>query len=304
MGGNGAPDKMKLSRETALPHGRIAWDVFERVTVGVEMSELQQELAALRAENARLREELSTSNELVRQLGDAVGARDSFIAIAGHELRNPMGAILVAATNIAHRLSRGDDAVPPWLVARVATLERQARAFVRRATTLLDVSRITGGQLRLDPESVDISRALRETLESLGHELDQSKSTLTSAIEDGVTGWWDRVALDQILYNLVHNALKYGAGKPIRVELVTLGGRAVVSVADQGIGISPGDRERIFSRFERAVTQRTHGGFGVGLWITRGLVDALGGTIRVESEPGAGSIFTVELPQALELAPR
>jgi signal transduction histidine kinase len=215
-----------------------------------------------------------------------------------------MGAIIVAASSLGHAVGRSAEGVPGWLPSRVALLERQARLFVRRATTLLDVSRITSGQLRLDPELVDLAQAVRDSLEYLGVEMERAHVSVITSIEDGLCGWWDRVAIDQILYNLVSNAIKYGAGKPIRVTLASSDGRATLAVADQGIGISPADRDRIFGRFERAVTQRTHGGFGLGLWITHNLVEACGGVIRVESEPGGGSIFTVELPQTVEPQPR
>ncbi len=266
----------------------------------MESMALEQELAKLRAENARLREQEKRSAQLIRELGDAVAARDSFIAIAGHELRNPMGTVLVAATNLVHRLARSEEPVPAWLAPRLGILERQARSFVRRATTLLDVSRISAGNLSLDPEIVDFSQLTRDTLELFSHDFERGRCVLQTSIEASVCGWWDRIALEQILHNLVQNAIKYGAGKPIAVTISASGGRARLSVADQGIGISVADRERIFARFERAVTERTHGGFGLGLWITQQLVKAHGGTIRVTSEPGAGSIFDVELPQAVE----
>ncbi len=268
--------------------------------IGRDIPALEAEVASLRAENARLREDAKRSEQLVRELGDAVAARDTFIAVAGHELRNPMGAIMVAATSLAHRASMGGDALPPWLVARLATLERQARSFIVRATTLLDVSRISTGNLRLEPELVDLSRLVQDTVEALAHEAELAKSTLEVSVEQGVYGWWDRVALDQVVTNLVQNAVKYGPGKPVKVRLSAANERVTFSVQDHGVGIGPDDRDRIFSRFERAVTQRTHGGFGLGLWIARELIEASGGTIRVSSEPGVGSIFTVELPHALE----
>ncbi len=179
------------------------------------------ELATLRAEVARLREAERRCRRLsvIRELGDAVLPRDAFIAIAGHELRNPMGAILLAVTNMAHvatQLREKGEALPEWIPSRLGALERQARTFVRRATTLLDVSRITSGHLRLEPEIVDLSEVTRGALDLLGAELERAQSPLTTSIEDSVCGWWDRVALDQVLTNLISNAIKYGAGKPIR----------------------------------------------------------------------------------------
>jgi signal transduction histidine kinase len=99
-----------------------------------------------------------------------------------------------------------------------------------------------------------------------------------------------------VIANLLSNACKYGAGKPIRVEVGLDGKLARLSVRDHGIGIAPADRERIFERFERAASARHYGGLGLGLYITRQVVEAHGGTIRVASHAGAGSTFSVELP--------
>jgi signal transduction histidine kinase len=113
-----------------------------------------------------------------------------------------------------------------------------------------------------------------------------------------VRGIWDRIALEQITDNLLSNAIKYGAGQPIEITLMSDGKTASLRVQDNGIGISEADQARIFGRFERAVTRRAHGGFGIGLWVVRQLVDAMGGDIAVLSKPGSGSTFTVTLPIA------
>jgi signal transduction histidine kinase len=267
-------------------------------------SAIDAELAALRAEVARLREDRKCDEQLVRELGDAVAARDAFLAVAAHELRNPMSGIMLAATNLGHLAKHSTDPAHTWLPSRVALLERQARRFVRRATMLLDVSRLTSGQLRLDPELVDLTHATQETVDELAVEAERSKCAFHVDAPEPVVGFWDRMAIEQVAWNLVSNAIKYGAGKPVSVTVSSDGTSATLTVADSGIGISPADRERIFAPFERAVTQRTHNGFGLGLWIVRQLVHASGGTIGVESEPGAGSIFTVELPQAVERIPQ
>ncbi len=269
-----------------------------------DLPALDAELAALRVEVARLREERKRDEQMIRELGDAVAARDAFLAVAAHELRNPMSGIMLAATNLGHLAKHSTDPPHTWLPSRVALLERQARRFVRRATMLLDVSRLTSGQLRLDPEVVDLAHVTQDTADELAVEAERSKCTLRIEAREPVVGFWDRMAIEQIAWNLVSNAIKYGAGKPVCVTVASDGANATLTVADSGIGISPADRERIFAPFERAVTQRTHNGFGLGLWIVRQLVHSSAGTIRVESAPGAGSIFTVELPQAVERAPR
>ena len=111
-------------------------------------------------------------------------------------------------------------------------------------------------------------------------------------------GRWDRLRLEQVFGNLLSNAIKYGGGHPIEVAVSRNGNghTAKLEVTDHGIGISAEDQARLFNRFERAVSIESFGGLGLGLYITRQIVTAHGGTIRVESQPGAGATFVVELP--------
>src|SRR5262249_233422 len=111
-----------------------------------------------------------------------------------------------------------------------------------------------------------------------------------------VAGSWDRARIEQVVNNLLSNAAKYGAGKPIRIDVTRDDVNAILAVKDRGIGIDKKDHERIFHRFERAVSTANYGGFGLGLWITQEITGAHGGTIEVDSAPGAGATFTVKLP--------
>jgi signal transduction histidine kinase len=125
--------------------------------------------------------------------------------------------------------------------------------------------------------------------------------TIDVRVKGVVDGLWDRTRLEQILTNLLSNAVKYGAGRPISVEVSGTGAgndaEAWIAISDRGIGMSTEDLGRIFGRFERAVSARNYGGLGLGLWIVRQVVDAMGGSISAESEPGRGSTFTVRLPR-------
>jgi signal transduction histidine kinase len=274
-------------------------DVTERSSMNEPHSAPNRDLEALKEEVERLREGQRQTELLIRELGDAVAARDAFIAVAGHELRNPMGAIVVSVSHLLAVVRRGKDPLPDWLLPRVEQLERLTRTFVRRATTLLDVSRITSGQLRPEQQHVDLSAVVREVMDGFASEVARAKCDVAVSIADDVSGWWDPTGIEQVVYNVVSNAIKYGAGKPIAVSLTADGAIATLRVEDRGIGIADADRDRIFRPFERAVTQRTHSGFGLGLWITQQIVAAHGGRITVESRDGGGTVFTVNLPQTI-----
>ncbi|HWL86882.1 MAG TPA: ATP-binding protein, partial [Polyangiaceae bacterium] len=133
--------------------------------------------------------------------------------------------------------------------------------------------------------------------DALQSESQQSGSTIDIHAAESVVGRWDPTRIEQITSNLLSNAIKYGQGKPILVEVTSENAHARLRIHDQGIGIAPEQQQRIFDRFERAVSVRHYGGFGLGLWIVRQIVEASGGQVTVESQVGQGSTFTVELPR-------
>jgi signal transduction histidine kinase len=267
-------------------------------------SALNDELDDLRAEVRRLRLEQGTGQRMIRDLSAAVAARDEFIAIVSHELRNPMGTIVLITSTMMHKAGHQQD-LPPWVKLRLLALERQARSFVRRATTLLDVSRLATGSFHVDRDVVSLSDVVSDVARDLATEAEHARCELRLSIEPCVTGTWDRVALEQITMNLMSNAIKYGAGRPVETSVTSTGDNATIKVRDHGAGISEVDRTRIFERFERAVVPRgSKPGFGLGLWITRQLLVAHQGEITVESQPGVGSVFTAILPRAIHEAPR
>jgi signal transduction histidine kinase len=267
-------------------------------------SAVDDELGDLRAEVHRLRLEHGTTQRTIRDLNAAVAARDEFIAIVGHELRNPMGAIVVCASNIAYKAGREQD-LPAWLEPRLLMLGRQTRTFVRRATTLLDVKHLATGNFDIDRDVVSLSDVVSDVVRDLATEAERAGCELRLSSEPGVIGTWDRVALEQITMNLISNAIKYGAGRPVETSVTSTGEDATLEVRDHGEGISEGDRARIFERFERAVVPRdSKPGFGLGLWITRQLLITHQGEITVESQPGVGSVFTARLPRAIQKLPR
>jgi signal transduction histidine kinase/PAS domain-containing protein len=245
--------------------------------------------AALSLENARL----------YREAREAIRLRDEFMSIASHELKTPLTPLSLKLQALARELARHTDAVPRRVVESYLVVgTRQVKKLSELVGDLLDVSRITAGRLRLELEDVDLDALVREVLARYEPQAVRAGSTLhLECGVPGLVGRWDRLRLEQVVTNLVDNAVKYGDGKPIHVRLEASGGRALLAVRDEGIGIAPEHLPRLFGRFERAVSERHYGGLGLGLYITRTLVEALGGQVRVESAPGQGSTFTVELPR-------
>ena len=232
------------------------------------------------------------------EIEQAVRVRDEFLSVASHELRTPLTVLRIGIESLTKLLRQ-----PPseWsaerlidLVTRIERAQRRQYALVER---LLDVSRITSGRLELQWTDVDLSVLVTEAAARIRPECDRAGSTLTLDVAEGVTGRWDAMRLDSVVSNLLGNAVKYGCGRPIEMKLEADATTARLIVRDHGMGIAPSDLERIFERFERLVSARHYGGFGLGLWIVRQTVEALGGTVRVTSELRVGSTFTVELPR-------
>ena len=250
--------------------------------------------AALAIENASLYQELRK----------AVRVRDDFMSIAGHEVRTPLAALQLHLQTISRSAARD-----PVLQGHAKLRERIAKALdngdrlERLVAELLDVSRVTANRLKLEVEDLDLTQLVDEVVGRLREQAERYDSHLVFRGGGPLPGRWDRFRIEQVVSNLLTNALKYGRGKPVEVETAEDAGFAVVRVRDFGIGIDLVDQRRIFERFERAVSDRHYGGLGLGLWIARQIVEASGGTITVQSEPERGSRFTVRLPMAADVAP-
>jgi len=238
------------------------------------------------------------NTRLYRQAVQAVNIRDEFLAIAGHELRTPLTPILLES-QILSRLAQVPDI--DKVRQRADKLWRNAERMGKLIDELLDVSRISGGRLRLYLQDCDLRDVVEDVITRASDEAVRAETEIRLQLGEPARGLWDRTRIEQVTSNLVGNALKYGKGQPIDVFAGARDGRAVLLVRDRGIGIAPEDQQRIFQRFERAVSSRHFGGLGLGLWIVRQIVDAHGGAIAVESRPGKGAEFSVHLPLA---APR
>jgi signal transduction histidine kinase len=235
-----------------------------------------------------------------RKLEEHMVSRDAFFAAASHELRNPIHSLQLQLLAITRRVERERSAPElQWVHARLATAAKQLARLTGLVDTLLDVSRIASGRLPLVLEDVDLAEVVADAFERLdAGEQAQITTTLEAAV-----GQWDRLRLDQVVTNLVSNALKYGEGRPIEIAVAANADRARLEVTDHGIGIAPHHQERVFERFERAVTDRRYVGFGLGLWIASRIVEEFGGTLSLRSELGEGSTFIVDLPRRPDARP-
>jgi len=243
---------------------------------------------------------LAVDNALLyRASQEAVRLRDEFLAVASHELKTPLTPLNLRLQSLRRELDRGGPTLDPARVREhVAALQRQSKRLATLVESLLDVSRLEAGRLELNLEYVDLAALAREVTGRFGAQAARSHTPLEVHASEAVVGIWDRVRLEQVVSSLLSNALKYGSGRPVHV-LVERGPRgARLTVRDEGIGISPEHLPRIFNRFERAVSAEHFGGLGLGLYLTRHLVQAFGGTIRAASEPGHGATFEVDLPLA------
>jgi predicted ATPase/signal transduction histidine kinase/tRNA A-37 threonylcarbamoyl transferase component Bud32 len=253
--------------------------------------DLAQEVAlraAIAIDNARLH----------RETQRAVRVRDEFLMVASHELRTPMTSLTLSLRTLqrAERSAKPD--LPDVMSQSVELAARQGKRLNRLIGDLLDVSRIEASWLPLTLSEVELGSVVRDVAERFEAEVTDAACSLTIQGDALVTGHWDPSRIDQVVTNLLSNAVKFGAGKPIEIFVGEEAGRARLVVRDHGMGIDPAHQARIFERFERAVPVQHYGGLGLGLHISRRIVEAHGGTLRLESRPGAGAAFTVELPCA------
>jgi signal transduction histidine kinase len=254
--------------------------------------------------------QVEVRDRLERAVADAqraIAARDEFLSIASHELKTPVTALRLQVQALERTLERGPDVqvTREALGGRVGAIDRQIDRLVELIEALLDVTRFGHGPPVVIPASVadeiDLAALTREIVERQRPAATAAGSALTFEAPAPLRGYWDRSRVDQVVTNLLANAIKYGRGKPIRVAVgpavggATDGG-ARIDIVDEGLGIAPEDHARIFERFERAVPRQHYSGLGLGLWISRRIAETLGGRITVESELGRGARFTLWLP--------
>jgi PAS domain S-box-containing protein len=234
---------------------------------------------------------------LYRQAQQAIQRRDEFLSVASHELRTPVTALELLIGTLLRSLDAGAGVPfePEKLQERLLRARKQTHRLTTLLSQLLDVGRLSESRLTLELESVELMQLVTEVVSRFEDLSARTGTPIHLTPCQPVVGSWDRSRIDQVIANLVSNALKYGVGKPVEIRVEQVGPVARVIVRDQGIGIAKEDQDRIFERFERAAS-RNFGGIGIGLWITRQILDLHGGRVAVESAFGQGSTFIAELP--------
>jgi PAS domain S-box-containing protein len=245
--------------------------------------------------------DITDRKDIEIDLTRAVTVRDEFLSVVSHELRTPLTALRLQLDSVARSLALRP--TEHLASGRLASSTGDAQTQVGRLTSLverlLDISRFAEGRLELDDEELDLVSVVRGVVEGMREQAHVAGCELRFTAPPALRGTWDRVRLEQLVTNLVGNAMKFGARRPVDVVVdETANGHADarLTVTDRGVGIDPRYQQRIFGRFERAVPARNFGGLGLGLWVAKQIVDAHEGTISVESTPGEGATFTVVLP--------
>ncbi|MER2298978.1 MAG: hybrid sensor histidine kinase/response regulator, partial [Pseudomonas sp.] len=264
---------------------------------------LDRQLQAIersRQEQALLLDQLQVARG---ELEHAVRMRDDFMSIVAHEVRTPLNGLILETQLRKMHLARGNDAAfsPEKLKAMVERDERQINSLIRLIEDMLDVSRIRTGKLSLRPKAFDLGQLVRALVENFEAQATALGTHIELQACEALQGEWDEFRIEQVLANLLSNALRYGNRKPVRVRVFEQAGLAWVQVQDQGIGISAVNQQRIFQQFERVASQQSSAGLGLGLYISEQIVHAHGGRIQVQSEEGKGATFTLQLPLAGEI---
>ncbi|KQX87723.1 hybrid sensor histidine kinase/response regulator [Variovorax sp. Root473] len=277
--------------------------VVSKVSVFVDLYQhrkaLRHEMESLAAAHRKQEELVQQLQHTQRELERAVRMRDDFMSMVSHELRTPLNTLYLEAQLRQLHLSKGklDSFSPERLSTMIERDQRQIRNMVRLIDDMLDVTRLRRDALSIQTKPVDLASLARAVVDNLRHQAEAAGCTIALEAPSTLRGVWDEFRIEQVLTNLLTNALRYGGGKPVEMTVLQNGDNAVVSVRDQGIGISPEDHQRIFEQFERTDVSRQHAaGLGLGLYITHKIVTLHAGRIGVESTPGQGARFFVELP--------
>ena len=239
------------------------------------------------------------NGKLYLKLQDSLKDRDTFLSIASHELKTPLTSLTLQSQMRRRQLAKGDtDAF------QIDKLKKMFESDIKQLTSLnrliddmLDISRMRTGRLELNKEIFDLNNLVHEIVERFQSQIEEACDKFTFDSQEVCLIEADPYRIEQVIVNLLTNAMKYGKGKPLEIKVFSdhLKEKAFLCVSDNGMGVSEVDQERIFSRFERAVSPNEVSGLGLGLAIVKDIVEAHHGEIHLESEVGVGSTFTIAL---------
>lgn len=264
--------------------------------------ELANHARMVREQLEETRKALTQRDEALRESREALQSRDEFFSIASHELKTPLTSLLLQLHLLSRQIPRlgGGGELATKATNGVGNSIQQAQRLAKLVDELLDLTRIRLGKLSLSRAEVNICLLAREVFDRLANIPQRNRNPIAFHFEgpEEIRGMWDSVRLEQIFFNLLSNAQKYGEGAPVTMKVELADKDSVrVSVRDGGPGIPAHLQERIFERFERAAHDDKISGLGLGLYITRQIARAHGGDVTVRSAPGEGSDFVVTLPR-------
>lgn len=292
-------------KEISTAAKAIGIGYFSRVASVPNTDEIGQLAASVNQMGGMLERSYSELEQRVQErtaeLEKAVRTRDEFLSVASHELKTPLTVIkLQLEMRKRYLQKKGIEHFTPEVIKKmVESDEKQISGLVHLVDDMLDVARLDTGKFKLNVVSMDLCKLVRETMDKFAPLFANANCEVSLSCEGQIVGQWDSYRVEQALSNLLTNALKYGSGKPIHVSVSLDQKYAYVSVKDSGIGIAPADQSRIFQRFERVALSHHFGGLGLGLFITKQIMEAHQGEIKLKSEAGQGSEFILNLPMNL-----
>ncbi|MCB5190801.1 hybrid sensor histidine kinase/response regulator [Methylobacillus arboreus] len=296
----GAVDFLRKPLDISAVQSKV--NVF--VALHQQRLETQRQIAALELSRKKQETLLAELQRTQAELEKSISIRDNFISMVAHELRTPLNTLFLDVQVRTLQLERGNLAAfgQEELKKMTERDRRQMKNMIRLIDDMLDLTRISSGKLSVRPVSTNLSELLERLVHDITPQAQASGYTISLEIQDNIRGDWDAFRLEQIIVNLLTNAMRYGNTKPISISLQQQENQAVITVRDQGQGISPEDQERIFLAFERCQGNQVSAGLGLGLYIAQQLATAHHGKILVESTLGQGSAFTLQLPLQAQYA--
>jgi signal transduction histidine kinase len=268
------------------------------VTLDQQRREMRRHMEALersRSEQDTLLRELNQTQE---ELQRSLRMRDDFMSLVAHELRTPLNTLFLETQMRSLQLKRGN--LPAFNPEQMGNMikrdERQIKAMIRLIDDMLDVSRMKSGTLSIRPGRVELMGLLERIVSDLALQAAAAGSTLQLASHAPVEGWWDEFRIEQVIVNLLTNALRYGGGGRVELSVHQEGSAVRIDVRDHGKGIAPDFIDRIFEPYERGAKSGEAKGLGLGLYISRQLATSHQGQLTVQSTPGQGATFSLTLP--------